>query len=1253
MRIVFDMQGAQTESRLHGIGRYTLSLVKAIVRNRDKHEIIIALSDLFPETIEPIRAAFGGLLPQENIRVWSAPGPVCEREPGNAWRREAAELLREAFLASLQPDVVQIMSVFEGYMDDAVTSIGRFDHSTPVSVTLYDFIPLLNPGYYLKSNPAYEQHYLRKTDHIKRASLFLAISESSRQEGIVHFGLPSESVINISTAVDDCFRPLELNWGDVKSVLNMFSITRPFLLCTGVFNERNNLSRLIRAYAQLSTKLRKAHQLVFAGQILEDHLNQLRQEAKVAGLYADEIIFAGYVCDEGLVKLYNLSKLFVLPSSNEGFGLPALEAMSCGRAVIGANTSSMPEIIGREDALFDPRNEKALTAKLKQVLKDDNFRAELEQHGLEQARKFSLDECATKVMAAFERFHNEQQTRVLSTTWPIRRTKLAYVSPLPPERSGIADYSAELLSELSRHYDIDVIVSQKSISDASVNAVIPIRDVKWFRTNAHHYDRVLYHFGNSPFHQHMFSLLEKIPGVVVLHDFFLSHVLANMDNTGFAQGLWTTELYRSHGYKAVMERFQTNDIADAVFAYPCNLVVLQNAQGIIVHSEISCHLANQWYGEKVADEWAVIPSLSVPVNDANRQTSRHKLGLNDNDFIVCSFGMLGPTKLNDRLLDAYLASKLAKRKGCVLIFVGENHGGEHGAKLLEKIYANGMKDRIRITGWADDDTFRHYLAAADIGVQLRTLSRGETSRAVLDCMSHGLATIVNAHGSMVDLPDDGVWKLPDEFSDAQLVNALESLWRDPARRRQLGERGIEIIHTQHSSRSCADRYADSIERFYSKATTDIHALAKAIGYLDVAAAIPPEGLTVLARDSARSIPPCLVPRQLLVDVSELAHHDRKDGIHRVVRSILQEWLTNPPAGFRVEPVYATPDQNYRYARRFTLEFLGCPINYLNDEPIEYRNGDIFFGLDWHHHITLSQWDFYQQLRRWGIRVQFLVHDLLPIQMPQHFPDGMAEMHSRWLKVVAESDGAICVSKTVADELSTWIKTHGPKRLRPFKVSWSHPGANIDAAILSNVASNEAESTLQAIQSRPAFLMVSTIEPRKGHAQTLAAFEQLWREGVNANLVIVGAEGWKDLPEDMRRTIPSIVNRLRHHPELGKRLFWLEGISDEYLEKVYVISTCLIAASEGEGFGLPLIEAAQHKLPIIARDIPVFREVAREHAFYFQGLDPESLAQAIKQWYSLSKVKQVPYSEGMPWLTWKESAIRLFEAIKNRDLSTRV
>ena len=172
----------------------------------------------------------------------------------------------------------------------------------------------------------------------------------------------------------------------------------------------------------------------------------------------------------------------------------------------------------------------------------------------------------------------------------------------------------------------------------------------------------------------------------------------------------------------------------------------------------------------------------------------------------------------------------------------------------------------------------------------------------------------------------------------------------------------------------------------------------------------------------------------------------------------------------------------------------------------------------------------------------------------------------------------------------------------------------------------------------------TIEPRKEQQQVLDAFELLWKQGMNANLVIVGKQGWM---------VDSLVGQIRNHSELNKRFFWLEGVSDDYLDKVYSASTCLIAASAGEGFGLPLIEAAQHNLPIIARDILVFREVAGNHAFYFSGQTPIQLANAIKEWLALNALGSAPKSSDMQWLTWAESAGQLKHVILGNGLEQTV
>lgn len=1230
MRIVIDLQAAQAENRSRGIGRYSLSLALAMARNRGQHEVFIALNGLFPESIELIRAAFEGLLPQENIRVWSSVAPVAKSDVNNDWRRQSAELLREAFLTSLGADVVHVTSLFEGLGDDAVTSIGLLSHSLPTAVTLYDLIPFIHRKHYLE-NPAVEAWYLEKIEYLRRADIWLAISESSRSEGVSCLGLPDGRSFNISSDADSQFQSLSISAEREQIFRQKYSLNRPFVMYTGGIDHRKNIEGLIRAYAKLPLELRQTHQLAIVCSVNSASKSILELLATQHGLNTDEVILTGFVPDDDLVLFYNLCELFVFPSWHEGFGLPALEAMRCDAPVIGANTSSLPEVIGWEEALFDPYSDESIAATIKRALTDSNYRQALVSHGKVQAQKFSWDDSARRAIAAMEQLHADRKL-IAVDPFLVRRPRLAYVSPLPPERSGIADYSAELLPELARLYDIDVIVVKDTISDPWIKKNCNVRSVKWYIGNSHVYDRVLYHFGNSAFHQHMFALLKAIPGVVVLHDFFLSGIIAHMDVHGYLPGYWAQQLYSSHGYAALRDRFQAKDVRDVIWNYPCSLSVVQDSLGTIVHSPSSICLAKKWYGGET-DSWAVIPLLRDPKITLDKVQARRALGFSIDDFVVCTFGILGPHKLNHRLLNAWLGSSLAQNNSCHLIFVGQNDSEEYGQELLRKISNIRLVKNIQITGWVDTEVFRQYIAAADIGVQLRTLSRGETSAAVLDCMNYGLATIVNSNGSMSDLPDDAVWKLPDEFSDKQLIEALETLWKDSTRRCQLGEMARSVILREHNPRVCAEQYAEAIERFYRIADAGLPALPNAIAKIH---GLPSDAeLMHMAVTMAMNFPPPIRCRQLLVDISELVQRDVKTGIQRVVRSILLEWLNNPPADYRVEPVYATVDKGYRYARRFTSHLLGCPEGVLGDDPVDLRTGDVFLVLDLAPHVAVAQQAFYQTLRQHGVRVHFVVYDLLCVLMPQYFVSGAADVFTGWLQLVTESDGAICISKAVADELAHWINENRLPHLRTFKTDWFHLGADLVSSIPSTDIPIAAKTTLMQIQSHKSFLMVGTIEPRKGHAQTLAAFELLWQTNADISLVIVGKEGWM---------VDEIVKKLRNHSELNKRLFWLEGISDEYLEKVYAASTCLIAASEGEGFGLPIIEAAQHKIPIIARDIPVFREVAGQYAYYFEGNEPQGLANAVNNWLKLYRNLQHQKSNEMPWLTWKQSAMHLLEKI---------
>lgn len=204
MRIVIDLQGAQSESRYRGIGRYSLSLAMAVVRNNRGHDIHLMLNGAFAEEVPVIRQAFEGLLPQANIHVFHVPLPVKEMDEANASMIAHAEQIREAAIAALAPDVVHVSSMFEGYGDNAVTSIGQFVQ-IPTVVTFYDMIPWINSNIYLDPVPIYRKHYERKLTQMRCADALVAISESACAEAVNVMRYDAKRVFNISAACDPMF----------------------------------------------------------------------------------------------------------------------------------------------------------------------------------------------------------------------------------------------------------------------------------------------------------------------------------------------------------------------------------------------------------------------------------------------------------------------------------------------------------------------------------------------------------------------------------------------------------------------------------------------------------------------------------------------------------------------------------------------------------------------------------------------------------------------------------------------------------------------------------------------------------------------------------------------------------------------------------------------------------------------------------------------------------------------------------------
>lgn len=945
MRLLIDLQACQSSgSRTRGIGRYSIALAKAMVQQGAEHDIHLLLNAAFPDAVQEIRHIFADLLPAENIHLWHGLTPSFELNPQNNWRLRANELIREQAIRELKPDIVHISSLFEGLSDDAVTSVAPMNNHAPlVAITLYDLIPLINARPYL-DNEQVRAWYYRKAQGLKRADLLLAISESSRREGLDYLYLPESRVVNISSAVDERFYVAEWPVSALQELKHRYGLKRAFVMYTGGIDLRKNIEALIEAYANLSPDMRNQRQLAIVCSVHDNDRERLQKLAKSFGLQDDELVMTGFVPDEDLPKLYHACELFVFPSWHEGFGLPALEAMACGAPVIAANTSSLPEVVGCEEALFDPREVSEITAKIEEVLGDPELRQRLVTHGIAQAKKFSWGTSARSALEALvalvtrrESQSNHHLNRIDSDV--AYRPKLAYFSPVPPAQSGIADYSAELLPELAAHYDIEIIVDHAETSDHWIAANFPIRSMDWFSQHAKRFERILYNFGNSMFHEYMLNAMEKFPGIVVLHDFYHSGLISHLEMTGTRRGIWDAALFQAHGYSALVNKIRAADLNQIIWDYPCNQFVLDRAHGIIVHSGYSKDLARKWYGAQAADEWRLIQHLRVLPQKISRQQARLSLGLEDKDFLICSFGILGPTKLNHILLQAWLESECASDARCHLVFVGRNDAGKYGADLLETIANSIASERIKITGFADANLFRTYLQAADAAVQLRGLSRGETSGTVLDCLAYGLPTIINQNGSMAELPDEPLIKLDEQPDVSQLCNYIETLWSQPTTRLEYATKARAYIAAKHAPNQIAQEYRAAIEDFYQTSlSVQLRQTMHKIAQLDYP----------FARHDLMQAATCL-------QKNRMTHHRPRALIHcsdrpallddKLLQKCLNEFLSRLPIHVQAVPM-TYKDGCARLAAREFESYLGMH-SYIAErfdlEPIDLTEKDYVFS----------------------------------------------------------------------------------------------------------------------------------------------------------------------------------------------------------------------------------------------------------------------------------------------------------------------
>lgn len=820
---------------------------------------------------------------------------------------------------------------------------------------------------------------------------------------------------------------------------------------------------------------------------------------------------------------------------------------------------------------------------------------------------------------------------------------LAFVSPLPPQATGIASYSAELLPYLAPYFHLTLVIDQPEL-DPTLRSNYPCMDPEAFSQQAESFDYLVYQVGNSLYHAYQFALLQKHPGVVVLHDYYLFDAVWWLNESGLKPDALTHQLYEDHGYPGLLAHEKSALHTRGAEQYPVNGLATRRAGGVIYHSAYARSLADYWQHGQQAPTF-IVPHLRQLPTPFDKQAARRVLGIDDEERVIASFGGINPKKLTHLLLDAFMGKVNAPRtlldtKAATpvrLVLVGAQHSGEYGHQLARWIKSHPEGHRVTVTGYARREAYEAWLQASDIAVQLRTQSRGETSGAMFDAMAHGVAVIANAHGSSAELPENSLWLLPDDPEEALVASLRDALCRlcsDDDAREQFGQAGQDYVANNLSPEQVAQQYRKAIieapltapryrQETYLDQLAEHSPLITALNSLDKEQA---SKLTKVL--SEVDITPDESSPRLLFDVSTIAWDDLKTGIERVTRRIADQLLRQPPLGWRVELIRWGGDDFY-LARGFAAEQLGLmPPG--PDVPVEARPGDRYVTLEWAPPLFQQAGDVMKRMRANGVRFYFTVHDLLPLSHPECFPAHIPATMKAWFASISElADGISCVSRHVAEVVEAKLDQHKLEDTHRPWVQHFHLGADFRTSIGEAALSNTEQQWLKALTlcQGPVVLMVGTIEPRKGHRQVLDALEACWDCQTDINLVIVGKEGWQ---------VGDLIRRIKQHPRYDRQLFWAEGASDALLETLYQHSDVLIAASYGEGFGLPLIEAAHYGIAILARDIPVFREVAGEFATYFSADTPVELTNTLLDWVESWQLGHAISSKGMPCLDWQQS-----------------
>jgi glycosyltransferase involved in cell wall biosynthesis len=381
--------------------------------------------------------------------------------------------------------------------------------------------------------------------------------------------------------------------------------------------------------------------------------------------------------------------------------------------------------------------------------------------------------------------------------------RIAYFSPLPPQRTGVADYSKELLPALASRAKVDLWVDEPTtIEPPPHSRIVNYAGRPESRDALRGYDSVVYHMGNSPIHRNIFRTLLAVPGVVVLHDFVLHHFFAAY----YLEALHSPASYieeMAYNYGAAGEeqarialQSERQIWEHEPIRYPLNKRVLDHALGVIVHSEFARRLVHQSHPHLPVAKVNLPVAIAESLPDVYELRERYRIPAGR--VVIASLGFGSVAKRIEMVLQAVAA---LERKDFLYLLVGEV-----GESFQRDLRRRGLGEIVRATGYVDWKTFNDYCQLIDVGIDLRYPTMGESSASVCRVLGSGKPCVVSDLGWFAELPDDCVVKIDVAAGEERLVQSLSDLIDDRSLRCKMGENAHRYIGEQHGIEQAATEY---------------------------------------------------------------------------------------------------------------------------------------------------------------------------------------------------------------------------------------------------------------------------------------------------------------------------------------------------------------------------------------------------------------------------------------------------------------